>query len=343
MNTAVTFDHVSKTYGRGSKAQKALNDISFEVPAGSFFGVIGSSGAGKSTLIRTVNGLETPTSGSVDALGRNPATLNKPELAKLRREIGMIFQHYNLLQSKTIAQNVALPLVLAGESKDTIDRQVRHTLELVGLADRADAYPSQLSGGQCQRVGIARALVTNPKVLLSDEATSALDPITTRQILDLLNDINRQYGITVLLITHQMSVIARACEHVVVLAHGDIVERGKVSDVFAHPKDPLTRQFVETVVPRQLPKNLTDRISSGGEGSVVRVWYRSDAAKHILADINAAVHPTDITLLHANENALRDVTLGQLIIGLDGVDGSSLAERLAPLENDQREFEVLHV
>lgn len=343
MTSAVSFSHVSKTFESRNGRFKALDDVTFEVPSGSFFGVIGSSGAGKSTLIRTVNGLETPTGGTVTALGQNPADLNRHDLAALRHEIGMIFQHYNLLESKTIAQNVAIPLILAKVAKSDIEDRVARVLDLVGLKDRADHYPAQLSGGQCQRVAIARALVTNPKILLSDEATSALDPITTRQILDLLGNISEEYGITVLLITHQMSVIARACEDVVVMAHGHIIEQGKVSDVFSNPQSDLTKGFVETVVPRKLPDSLLQNIRSGNESSVVRVFYKNDAAKYLIRDIQTVTGSENVALLHAGENRLREVTLGQLVLGLDDGDPNMLPAQLRKLEHEGLRFEVLHV
>lgn len=338
----VRFEHVSKTYHTDGQDHHALHDASFDVPAHSFFGVIGSSGAGKSTLIRTVNGLERPTSGTVTTLGKNPAAVTKTELSSLRREIGMIFQHYNLLQSKSVAENVAIPLLLAHAAKDTIEKRVKESLRLVGLSEYAQSYPSQLSGGQCQRVGIARALVTNPAILLSDEATSALDPVTTRQILDLLNDINSQYGISVLLITHQMSVIARSCQQVVVLDRGDVVERGEVSQVFAHPNHPLTRQFLETVMPRQLPEALAARIAQGEEGTTVLIRYRDEAAKHILAALQSSTGAHEIALLHANQNALRDASIGQLVVSLQGTDSATLGPKLEELATDDLELEVLH-
>lgn len=338
----VRFDHVSKTYHSDGQDQQALHDVSFDVPEHSFFGVIGSSGAGKSTLIRTVNGLERPTSGTVTALGKNPAAITKPELSSLRREIGMIFQHYNLLQSKTVAENVAIPLMLARTPKDMIKQRVQESLHMVGLNKYAQSYPSQLSGGQCQRVGIARALVTNPAILLSDEATSALDPVTTRQILDLLNDINSQYGISVLLITHQMSVIARSCQQVVVLDHGDIIESGAVSQVFTHPNNLLTQQFVETAIPRQLPKKLLGRINRGEEGTSVLIRYRDDAAKHVLTELRSNTGSDEIALLHANENALGDVSIGQLVVSLHNADNSTLEQKLDELTTNDLEFEILH-
>lgn len=350
MSSAITFSHVSKSFGKGDGEFHALDDISFEVPSGSFFGVIGTSGAGKSTLIRTVNGLGLPTSGTVSVLGEEPAALKGADLRNLRRSVGMIFQHYNLLQSKTVAQNVAVPLILAHTPKKEISSRVGEVLELVGLEALADSYPSQLSGGQSQRVGIARTLVTNPKVLLSDEATSALDPITTVQILDLLHEISVKRGITVLLITHQMTVIAKACDQVVVLSHGKIIEQGSVRTVFAHPQQDLTQQFVETVLPRTLSADLTARIDSGAEGAVVRAIYQGDAAKDIFDRLRTGLGASSITLLNANERPLREVSIGHLVLGIQGLSdtsasptaGADLAARLAPYASDHLSFEVLH-
>ncbi|MCI1901388.1 MAG: ATP-binding cassette domain-containing protein [Bifidobacteriaceae bacterium] len=346
MSSAITFSHVSKSFGKGDGEFHALDDISFEVPSGSFFGVIGTSGAGKSTLIRTVNGLGTPTSGTVTVLGKEPATLKGASLRELRRSVGMIFQHYNLLQSKTVAQNVAVPLILAHTPKKEIAERVRDVLELVGLESRADSYPSQLSGGQSQRVGIARTLVTNPKILLSDEATSALDPITTVQILDLLHEISVKRGITVLLITHQMTVIAKACDRVVVLSRGKIIEQGSVRTVFAHPQHDLTQQFVETVLPRSLSAELSARIDSGAEGAVVRVTYQDEAAKDIFDRLRTGLNAASVTLLSANERPLREVSIGHLVVGIQGISRASehadLAARLAPYATDNLSFEVLH-
>lgn len=249
---AVVFDHVSKVFDTRDGSFTALDDITFSVPAGSVAGVVGTSGAGKSTLIRTVNGLETPTSGTVTVLGRNPANLGTSELRKLRREVAMVFQSNNLLETKTVAENVATPLKLVGASKSEIERRTTEVLEMVGLTDRADHKPRQLSGGQRQRVGIARALVTDPSLLLCDEPTSALDPITTNQILDLLRNINEELGVTILIITHQFDVIARLADTVAVLSQGQLVESGSVAEVFAHPQHELTGRFVDTVIPPEL-------------------------------------------------------------------------------------------
>lgn len=313
MTSAVSFHQVTRTYGD----IRALDEISFDVPEGSIYGVVGTSGAGKSTLLRTVNGLETPTAGTVEVLGREPAQLNQAGLRSLRREVGMIFQHYNLLGSKTVAENVAMPLVLAGTPKTTIDERVTEALERVGLAERAHHRPRQLSGGQRQRVGIARALVTRPKVLLCDEPTSALDPLTTTQILDLLVQINEELGITVLIITHQMDVIARIADRVAVLENGRLLEHGDVTDVCAHPQASLTRRFVETVVPQRLPESLAAEVREGKAGSVVRVVHTDGAARTVLRDVEKRFGVT-ADLLMATDASLRHTTVGTMVLGLNG-------------------------
>lgn len=313
MTSAVSFHQVTRTYGD----IRALDEISFDVPEGSIYGVVGTSGAGKSTLLRTVNGLETPTAGTVEVLGREPAQLNQAGLRSLRREVGMIFQHYNLLGSKTVAENVAMPLVLADTPKNTIDDRVTEALERVGLAERAHHRPRQLSGGQRQRVGIARALVTRPKVLLCDEPTSALDPLTTTQILDLLVQINEELGITILIITHQMDVIARIADRVAVLENGRLLEHGDVTDVFAHPQASLTRRFVETVVPQRLPESLAAEVREGKAGSVVRVVHTDGAARTVLRDVEKRFGVT-ADLLMATDASLRHTTVGTMVLGLNG-------------------------
>ncbi|VVD70221.1 DL-methionine transporter subunit [Pandoraea horticolens] len=238
----ITFDGLGKIYAGASSA--ALQDISFAVQRGESFGIIGRSGAGKSTLLRTINALELPSSGHVKVDGIDVATLGEDALVGLRRRVGMIFQHFNLLSAKTVFENVALPLRVAGVPKAQIASRVNELLSLVGLAGKAEAYPAMLSGGQKQRVGIARALVHRPEILLCDEATSALDPETTDAILTLLGDVQREFGLTVVLITHDMGVIHQACERVLVLDQGRIVELGTVDDVFANPQADATRALL---------------------------------------------------------------------------------------------------
>ncbi|XYI36402.1 ABC-type transporter, ATPase component: PAAT family [Cupriavidus oxalaticus] len=234
----IVFREVGKTYA--GAAAPALAAVSFTIGRGERFGIIGRSGAGKSTLLRTINMLERPDAGQVRIDGADIGALDEDGLVALRRRIGMIFQHFNLLSAKTVFDNVALPLRVAGVPRQEIGARVGELLDLVGLSSKADAYPAMLSGGQKQRVGIARALVHRPEILLCDEATSALDPETTEQILALLRDINRQLGLTVVLITHDMGVIREACDRVLVLDHGRMVEHGPVWQVFAEPQAPAT-------------------------------------------------------------------------------------------------------
>jgi D-methionine transport system ATP-binding protein len=243
--TMLRLSGVTKKFG----AYAAIEDISLDVRRGEILGVIGRSGAGKSTLIRCINGLEKPDTGSIEVLDsddvlRDIVPLDESELQKVRRRIGMIFQHFNLLSAKTVADNVALPLKIAGRSRAERKARVEDLLRLVGLDAKADAYPAQLSGGQKQRVGIARALAASPALLLSDEATSALDPETTTAILSLLKDINRRLGLTILLITHEMSVIRAVTDRVIVLDHGRIIEQGPTERVFAAPEADLTRRLL---------------------------------------------------------------------------------------------------
>lgn len=243
--TMLRLSGVTKKFG----AYAAIEDISLDVRRGEILGVIGRSGAGKSTLIRCINGLEKPDTGSIEVLDsddvlRDIVALDESELQKVRRRIGMIFQHFNLLSAKTVADNVALPLKIAGRSRAERKARVEYLLRLVGLDAKADAYPAQLSGGQKQRVGIARALAASPALLLSDEATSALDPETTTAILSLLKDINRRLGLTILLITHEMSVIRAVTDRVIVLDHGRIIEQGPTERVFAAPEADLTRRLL---------------------------------------------------------------------------------------------------
>ncbi len=242
----IELSHISKDFGSGSYAVHAVRDVSLSIGSGEIFGIIGFSGAGKSTLVRCVNLLECPTSGTVTVDGRELTTLTPKELRQERRKIGMIFQHFNLMPSRTVAGNVAYPLRGSGLSRKEINEKVQRLLGLVGIAEKADAYPSQLSGGQKQRVAIARALANDPKVLLCDEATSALDPQTTKSILHLLRQLNETLGITIVLITHEMAVVKEICGRVAVMEYGSVVEQGEVFTVFAEPKQEITRSFIHT-------------------------------------------------------------------------------------------------
>lgn len=248
----IRISRLSKQFDQNGQTVRALEDVTLRVAPGEIFGVVGPSGAGKSTLIRCVNLLERPTVGSVVVNGQEMTSLPEVELRRARQQIGMIFQHFNLLSSRTVAGNIAFPLEITGCEKDQRQARVEELLDLVGLSDKANAFPAQLSGGQKQRVGIARALATQPKVLLSDEATSALDPQTTISILNLLKDLNRRLGLTILLITHEMEVVKQICDHVAILEEGRIVEEGAIDGLIVDPDSRLSRAFFppgeETVV-----------------------------------------------------------------------------------------------
>ena len=307
----ITFDNVSKTYAGNGRA--ALSGVSLSVAPGEVFGVIGASGAGKSTLIRLINGLETPSSGQILVDGDDVAALGVEGLRALRRRVGRIFQHFNLLSSKTVAGNVAFPLKLAGRPGAEVKARTAELLARVGLSEFANKYPAQLSGGQKQRVGIARALATDPKVLLCDEATSALDPETTEQILDLVSNLNRELGLTIVLITHEMDVVRRVCDRVAVLEGGAVVESGSVEAVFLHPASPTARRFV----------NEADGVAAHGAlvgGRVVRLTFRGEATYKPILGLVARETGVDYSILGGRIHRLRDTPYGQLTLALTGGD-----------------------
>ena len=242
----IELTHISKNFASGGRTVHAVQDVSLSIGKGEIFGIIGFSGAGKSTLVRCINLLERPTSGSVTVDGKEMTALSARELRQARKKIGMIFQHFNLMPSRTVFGNVEYPLRGSGLSREQIADKVQRLLELVGIGDKAEAYPKQLSGGQKQRVAIARALANDPNVLLCDEATSALDPQTTKAILRLLKNLNEKLGITVVIITHEMAVVKEICDRVAVMEHGRVVEQGEVFNVFADPRQEITRSFIHT-------------------------------------------------------------------------------------------------
>ncbi|WP_315701152.1 MULTISPECIES: methionine ABC transporter ATP-binding protein [unclassified Bradyrhizobium] len=324
----VRFERLSKAYPayRDKPSVQALQDIDFAIARGSITGVIGRSGAGKSSLVRLINGLEKPTAGRVIVDGRDISSLSGRPLRLAQRSIGMIFQHFNLLSSRTAADNIALPLEIAGWSKADIKARVAELLQLVDIADKHDRYPSELSGGQKQRIGIARALATRPNVLLSDEATSALDPQTTRAILDLLANINRELGVTIILITHEMSVVRQLAKEVVVIDGGRIVERGHVADIFTHPRHPTTQTFLSEVLGDSVPVSLASRLEPqpvpAGK-AVIRVQVRgSDAGDTVVARL-ARELSVDIALLSARIDEIGGQHVGSLILGVPGGEAAS--------------------
>lgn len=248
----ITFDGVHKVFNETKDRVHAVNDVSLTINAGEIFGIIGYSGAGKSTLVRLINGLEPATGGTITVDGNEISGMTEKQMRPVRAEIGMVFQQFNLFNSKSVANNIAYPLRLASWKKPDIDARVTELLEFVGLSDKARAYPDQLSGGQKQRVGIARALATNPKILLADECTSALDPDTTREVLDLLREINKKFGVTVIVITHEMDIVKYMCGRVAVMEDGRVAEMGPVYDIFTRPKQAVTRRFVKSSM-RDIP------------------------------------------------------------------------------------------
>lgn len=266
----IEFKNITKHFLTKKNAVHALNDVSFQINDGEIFGIVGFSGAGKSTLVRMINGLEKPSNGQVLVDGNDLGKMNKKELQTMRKQIGMVFQQFNLLDSKTVYENVAMPLVLNKEDKKIIDRRVKEMLTFVELSDKLHAYPEQLSGGQKQRVGIARALAMNPKILLCDEATSALDPKTTDSILDLLKKINDDLKITIVIITHEMHVIEKICDKVAVMEKGYVIETGKVQDVFSSPQQIITKDFVNMVVKEDVPEGILKNLQYSAK--ISQIW-----------------------------------------------------------------------
>ncbi|MGF6427241.1 MULTISPECIES: methionine ABC transporter ATP-binding protein [Bradyrhizobium] len=324
----IRFEAVSKVYPayRDKPSVHALQAIDFAIPRGSITGVIGRSGAGKSSLVRLINGLEKPSSGRVVVDNSEISALAGRELRLAQRSIGMIFQHFNLLSSRTAADNIALPLEIAGWSRADIAVRVAELLELVGIADKYDRYPSELSGGQKQRIGIARALATRPNVLLSDEATSALDPQTTRAILDLLANINRELGVTIVLITHEMSVVRQLAKEVAVIDGGHVVERGHVAEIFTHPRHPVTQAFLSEVIGDSVPVSLASRLSpqpvAGGQ-AVLRVQVRgTEAGDTVVARLSRELSH-DVALLSARIDEIGGQHVGSLILGIPGGEAAA--------------------
>ena len=318
----IEFRHVSKVFDNGEKKVDALKDVHLTVEKGDIFGVIGYSGAGKSTLIRTVNLLEYPTSGEVIVEAKNLATLSKKNLQEAKKNIGMIFQHFNLLNSKTVFDNVAIPLLLSKRLKWEIDERVNEILRFVGLEDKANNYPNQLSGGQKQRVGIARALATNPSILLCDEATSALDPQTTKSILNLLKRINEEYKITILIITHEMEVIKEICNRVAVMEDGRVIETGSVFDIFAYPRTTTTRNFVRSVFSNEVPLSVYQLLKdNSSESRIVKINFIGASSGQPVISKTAKIFNIDINVLFGNITELQGIPFGHLIVEFIGDRG----------------------
>lgn len=315
----IEFENVSKVFHVNGSSLQALNNVNLKIESGDIYGIIGFSGAGKSTLIRTINALEKPTAGRVLIDGEDINALPESELRKRRKNIGMIFQQFNLLETRTIYENVALPLKLNKVPKEQIKKKVNEILEFVELSDKKNTYPGKLSGGQKQRVGIARALATEPSILLSDEATSALDPKTTASILNLLKKINRELNITIVLITHEMNVIQSICNHVAVMENGEIVEKGDVLDVFSLPKENITKNFVKTVINDSVPELLLEGIRKDTRNyKLLRLKFLdSDSTESVLSSVNKKFD-VETNILFANISEIQQKILGIIIIQIIG-------------------------
>lgn len=314
---------MSKRYSGKFGSIDALIDVSLQVEHADIFGIVGFSGAGKSTLIRMVNRLENPDSGTVTVDGQDVTSMRRKELLESRRNVGMVFQQFNLLETKTVYRNVAMPLILAGRPRAEIARRVDEVLDIVELSDKRDARISQLSGGQKQRVGIARALATEPDILLCDEATSALDPKTTESILQLLKRINQTMGVTILLITHQMHVVQRICNKVAVMEGGRVVEQGTVTEVFGNPQSPTTQEFVQTVINDQIPEAIAELVREDNRNfRIYRLRYVGATRTNALLPQLSRTDGLEVNILAATVEQLENTVVGVFHLQLVGTDAA---------------------
>ena len=307
----ITLNNVSKIYNTKEGTVQALKDVNLTIEKGDIFGIIGMSGAGKSTLVRTLNFLEKPTSGTVTIDGKDLSALSERELKEERRGIGMIFQHFNLLMQKNVTDNICFPLRITGMPKAKAHERAKELLEIVGLTDKAKAYPIQLSGGQKQRVAIARALATNPKLLLCDEATSALDPQTTKSILALLREINQRYGITIVIITHEMAVVREICNRVGIIGNGELVEYGNVIDVFSHPKSEEAKELVL----RNHEENY-ELVESLETKNCVRIVFSENSSYEPVIANMVLKFGMPVNILKADTKNVSGIAHGEMILGL---------------------------
>jgi D-methionine transport system ATP-binding protein len=339
----ITFNQVCKNYITPAGTVTALNDINLHIQAGDIFGIIGKSGAGKSTLIRCANVLEKPTTGRIIVANQELTSLPMPALRAARRKIGMIFQHFNLLSSRTVYHNIAFPLELCGFTHKEIETKVTPLLELTGLADKKSSYPSELSGGQKQRVAIARALACDPHVLLSDEATSALDPETTLTILQLLKNIRDTLKVTILLITHEMSVIKACCDRVAILQEGRLIEENEVGEFFTHPKTAIAKQFIASSILQHLPSTLEKYVLAFEQPNthpILRLWFlQGTATQPIISQLSHQFH-FNINILQANVEYIKNHVMGIMLVALRG-DNAKVPAAIDYLKKIGVEVEVI--
>ena len=340
----IKLNNITKIFTLSDKKLTALDNVSLHVPKGQICGVIGASGAGKSTLIRCVNLLERPTHGAVLIDDVDLTQLPDAELVKTRRQIGMIFQHFNLLTSRTVFENVALPLELENKSKAEIQEKTTALLALVGLSDKHNVYPANLSGGQKQRVAIARALASDPKVLLCDEATSALDPATTQSILKLLKEINRTLGITILLITHEMEVVKRICDQVAVIDKGRLIEQGTVSEIFSNPKTELAQEFISSTfhitLPEEYLENLSDTPKHAKSYPIIKFEFTGRSVDAPLLSQASKKFGVELSILTSQIDYAGGVKFGFTIAEVEGDEDAITQAKVYLMENNVR-VEVL--
>lgn len=340
----IKLNNITKIFTLPDKKLTALDNVSLHVPKGQICGVIGASGAGKSTLIRCVNLLERPTHGAVLIDDVELTQLSDAELVKTRRQIGMIFQHFNLLTSRTVFENVALPLELENKSKAEIQEKTTALLALVGLSDKHNVYPANLSGGQKQRVAIARALASDPKVLLCDEATSALDPATTQSILKLLKEINRTLGITILLITHEMEVVKRICDQVAVIDKGRLIEQGTVSEIFSNPKTELAQEFISSTfhitLPEEYLENLSDTPKHAKSYPIIKFEFTGRSVDAPLLSQASKKFGVELSILTSQIDYAGGVKFGFTIAEVEGDEDAITQAKVYLMENNVR-VEVL--
>ncbi len=340
----IELKHVSKTFGAGTGSVEAVRDVSLSIAQGEIFGIIGFSGAGKSTLVRCINLLEMPTGGQVTVAGQELTALTPVKLREARKNIGMIFQHFNLMPSRTVYGNIAFPLAGLKLAKTKEQEKVRRLLRLVGMEDKENAYPSQLSGGQKQRVAIARALANDPKVLLCDEATSALDPQTTQSILRLLKHLNRELNLTIVIITHEMAVVKEVCNRVAIMENGNVVEMGEVFDIFANPKMPITQDFIRTT--SNLPKiyeliaDESPVVKIGKNERIIRLTYYEKNVAEPVISILSREYGVNVSILFSSLEILDQATLGGLVAIISG-EGDRILQALAYLQRKNVGVEVI--
>lgn len=340
----IELKNLCKVYNTKGGKVEALNDVTLNIRKSEIYGIIGFSGAGKSTLVRCMNFLEKPTSGEVIIDGKELGSLSNKELREERKKIGMIFQHFNLMKSRTVFENIAYPLKGNGYSKEEIKNKVNDLLKLVELEDKADVYPSQLSGGQKQRVGIARALANDPKVLLCDEATSALDPQTTKSILRLLKEVNKKFGITIVIITHEMQVVKEICTRAAVMENGRVVEEGNIFKIFSEPRENITKSFIDSTSSLtniyELIKNGSSVVDIKENERILKLKYLENSTSEPIISIVSREFKVDTSIIFGNIEIIQDSPLGGLIVIIRGEE-NQINSVINYLKENNVEVEVI--